>query len=208
MRGFGRRRGGRVFFVLLLFFLLVFFLVVINQKIAPIVETVAQTRAHLVVTRIVNRAVNNQLSQGIRYEDLMTVEKDKDDKVAFLQPNTVKINQLISSITLEVEGDLEDLSAEGVTIPAGLLSGLTIFANIGPNLSVTIQPIGYVNVSVADEFISVGFNQSKHSITLQTDVKLEIVMPFSKNVMEVNNSIPLVESIIVGPVPDTYFDWN
>ncbi len=88
MRGFGRRRGGRVFFVLLLFFLLVSLLVVINQKIAPIVETVAQTRAHLVVTRIVNRAVNDQLSQGIRYEDLMTVEKDKDDKVAFLQPNT------------------------------------------------------------------------------------------------------------------------
>ncbi len=84
------------------------------------------------------------------------------------------------------------------------MSGLTIFANIGPNLSVTIQTHWLRNVSVADEFISVGFNQSKHSITLQTNVKLEIVMPFSKNVMEVNNSIPLAESIIVGPVPDTF----
>jgi len=208
MRGYGRRRGGKLLLLLLVFSLAILLLVALDRKIAPIVQTVAQTRAHLAVTRIVNQAVADQLSHGVDYQDLVTVEKDKDDKVAFLQPNSIKINQLITGITLEVEKNLEHLSAEGVKVPAGLLSGLTLFSGFGPVFTVQIQPLGIVVVDVSDEFVSVGFNQSKHSIILTTTVKVGVVMPFNKGVLEVKDSFLLAESIIVGPIPETYFDWK
>lgn len=208
MRGFGKRRGGKIILLFCILILFVWAIIGIDQKLTPIVESIAETRAHLAVTRIVNQAVAMQTGSGLSYQDLVTVEKDAEGKISLIQPDTIKINQLMTAITADIENGLSSLASEGVEIPAGLLSGLTLLADMGPTITVGIQPIGAVDVDLKNEFVAVGVNQSKHSLSLATRVTVNVIVPFSKNVMEIENIFPLTESIIVGPIPNTYLDWN
>ena len=208
MRGFGKRRGGKILLLFVILVLLVWGMIGIDQKLTPIVESIAETRAHLAVTRIVNQAVAEQTGNGLSYQDLVTVEKDTEGKISLIQPDTIKINQLMTAITADIESGLSSLASEGVEIPAGLLSGLTLLADMGPAITVGIQPIAAVDVNLENEFIAVGVNQSKHSLSLATRVTVNVIVPFSKKVMEIDNRFPLTESIIVGPIPNTYLDWN
>ena len=81
---------------------LILFLV-LNSHLQPLIASYGLTQAKLVGTQAVNDAVTAVLErEGVRYTDLMRVEKDSQGSIVSVEADTVKINALKASVTTEI----------------------------------------------------------------------------------------------------------
>lgn len=214
MRGLGRSFGRRVglpkkrLAALLLLTVLLLGFAAADKALKPIVEKVAAQQVHLAVVRLINEAVYDQMGSGVAYQQLIDVTTDENGQVTLMQPNTVKITRLVTSIARDLEERMGNLTRRDVNIPLGLLTGSLLLADKGPNLVVGLLPVGSVEVEVRDEFSEAGINQTRHSIMMDIVVKVGILLPFQASFAEVRDTLPIVESVIVGPIPETYLQFG
>lgn len=198
-------------FLLILAMFLTIFLLVFDQKIVPTLDDLAKQYTHREVTKIMEKAVNQQMqanAQSYDYQELLFVEKNNDGSIALLVPNTVKLNLLVSDIVLQVEEDLQLLENKKFSIPFGAATQSKIFASLGPNIRIAIHPISIVNTKIRDDFINQGINQTRHRIWLEMATTFSIAIPFNPEEVTVNTEVLLCEGIIVGPIPNTYFNFS
>ena len=77
---------------------LILFLV-LNSHLQPLIASYGLTQAKLVGTQAVNDAVTAVLErEGVRYTDLMRVEKDSQGSIVSVEADTVKINALKATL--------------------------------------------------------------------------------------------------------------
>ena len=180
----------------------------IDGALRPILSQVAAEQIHLAVVRLINEAVYDQLGNGVTYQQLINVSTDQDGRVTLMQPDTVKITRLVTSIARDLEEKLGAMKRSDIDIPLGMLTGNVLLADKGPNLTLALLPLGSVNVNIHDEFSEAGINQTKHSIVLDIVVDMGILLPFQTTFTDVIDSLPIVESVIVGPIPETYINFD
>ena len=203
-----RRRLQRRACIFAFIIILVALLSFVQIQIQPIIHTIASQKAHLEVIHIINEAVDEQMGQGIGYRQLVNVVTNEDGTVSYIQPDTLKITRLTTAIAADIEMQINDLEEQGIDFPIGLLTGYVLLSDKGPNFHVDIKPTGDVAVDISDEFTEAGINQTKHRVVLNVSAELGILIPFSADLVQVTNSFPLAESIIVGPIPDTYLNFD
>lgn len=166
---------------------------------------IAEVRAVQLATEAANKALQQEVAdENLQYQDFILIHKDSDGHIVLMQANTVKVNQFAADTTLAVQKALEDLRWQSFGIPAGQLLGIPLLANLGPRLKYNIMPVGSVRVNVVDKFETAGINQTRHSIYLNFDTNVRIVIPSKGGEAVVGMQVPLVESIIVGGVPNTF----
>ena len=204
-----RRRGLGLRFYLLAGVVMLFSMgVVVDAALRPILEQVAAQQVHLAVVRLINEAVYDQLGNGVAYQQLINVSTDADGRVTLMQPDTVKITRLVTSIARDLEEKLGNLSREDIKVPLGMLTGNSLLADKGPNLTLALLPLGSVSVNIHDEFSAAGINQTRHSIMLDIVVDMGILLPFQSTFTQITDTLPIVESVIVGPIPETYLNME
>lgn len=194
------------YYIITVLILVSAFFVVIDAALRPILEQIAAQQVHLAVVRLINEAVYDQLGNGVAYQQLINVSTDSEGRVTLMQPDTVKITRLVTSIARDLEEKISGLTREDIKVPLGLLSGSSLLADKGPNLTLALLPLGSVSVNIHDEFSEAGINQTKHTIMLDIVVEMGILMPFQTSFTEITDTLPIVESVIVGPIPDTYLN--
>lgn len=182
--------------------------IVVDGALRPILSQIAAQQTHMAVVRMINEAVYDQLGNGVAYQQLINVTTDDNGRVTLMQPDTVKITRLVTSIARDLEERLGNISRSDVKIPVGMLTGHVLLADKGPNLTLALLPLGSVYASIHDEFSEAGINQTRHSIMLDIKVDMGIILPFQATFTEVLDSLPLVESVIVGPIPETYLNFE
>ena len=182
--------------------------VVVDAALRPILEQVAAQQVHLAVVRLINEAVYDQLGNGVAYQQLINVSTDADGRVTLMQPDTVKITRLVTSIARDLEEKLGNLSREDIKVPLGMLTGNSLLADKGPNLTLALLPLGSVSVNIHDEFSAAGINKTRHSIMLDIVVDMGILLPFQSTFTQITDTLPIVESVIVGPIPETYLNME
>lgn len=188
--------------------LLVFgFLIFLEINLRPTIVKVAETKAQLEATKIINNAVYQNIS-NINYQDLIDIHKDNDNRIVLMMPNTVKINRLAANTSLDITEEFDKLKTQGFSVPLGLITGSVLLSNTGPPINIGIVPAGTIDVDVNDEFVEAGINQTKHRIYLNVKTNMQIVVPFIRSNFEVAVQVPVTESIIVGPVPEWYMKFN
>ena len=182
--------------------------VVVDAALRPLLAQVAAQQVHLAVVRLINEAVYDQLGNGVAYQQLINVSTDADGRVTLMQPDTVKITRLVTSIARDLEEKLGNLSREDIKVPLGMLTGNSLLADKGPNLTLALLPLGSVSVNIHDEFSAAGINQTRHSIMLDIVVDMGILLPFQSTFTQITDTLPIVESVIVGPIPETYLNME
>lgn len=166
---------------------------------------IAEVRAVQLATEAANKALQQEVAdENLQYQDFILIHKDSDGHIVLMQANTVKVNQFAADTTLAVQKALEDLQWQSFGIPVGQLLGVPLLANLGPRLKYNIMPVGSVRVNVVDKFETAGINQTRHSIYLNFDTNVRIVIPSKGGEAVIGMQVPLVESIIVGGVPSTF----
>lgn len=199
------RRQRRLIWLLALVAALMSASVAIMLHLKPLVTNLATSRVNNRVNRVVVAAVNEAIARGdIRYDALITFEKDGDGHVTALKSNMAEFNRLQVSIADDILERLGDVDTNELRIPIGTLTGASLLAGRGPALVVKMQSLGSATATLRNEFSSAGINQTKHQILLDVDVGMSILLPSYTTYTVVSNEVVVAETIIVGNVPESY----
>ena len=143
---------------------------------------------------------------NFQYEDLMNIERDENNNITMINANIVVINKIISDIAVEIQKALNEQESEDLYIRLGNISGSKFFAGSGPKIPIKISTVGNVITDFRSEFSSAGINQTLHRVYLQVDCSVIIVTPFESIQETISNQVILLENVIVGTVPNTYYN--
>jgi sporulation protein YunB len=176
----------------------------VELHLKPTLLAIAEARATLIATQSINHVINDKVSKEIDPQDLVLIKVDNQGRVVLIQPNTMEFNKLAADTTIKVQEVLEKLSEEKINIPIGQVLGSQFLASMGPQITVTIIPIGTVQVKVIDKFEQAGINQTKHMVYLVATTNVKIVVPLVSKSVSVDTQVPVAEYVVVGEVPSTY----
>ena len=200
-----RRRTRRwVCILLALFVVSVSLFIHFQRNVTRVLISISEATMRASTTIAVNDAVYYTLSDEIRYEDLVTVTRDKEGEIVAVAANPLKINKIARDTASISQSNLKNLSLNGIPIPFGALTGIEAFAGLGPCIHFRIIPVSSVSCDYSSTFDSVGINQTKHSIYLNVIADISIVMPSRTENFAVTTEILIGESVLVGQVPDAY----
>lgn len=205
-----RRRGYKRFpiFLIALFTFLFSFIYLVEVSLSETIYTFAEAHARWTATEIINKAISEKVVPNVSYTDLIKPERNIQNEIVFLQINMSKVNQITSEAILEIQKSLEQLNNEKYKIPLGQVLGLKLLANVGPKFTLTLLPLGTVEAKISDDFQDAGINQTRHRIYLTVKSTVKVVIPLVNEAIPVETKVPLADAIIVGRVPNTYFNFG
>ena len=177
----------------------------VTKAIEPIIETQCRNLAKNVATKVSNEEATNVMAD-YEYEELVNVIKDENDNIKMLSTNIIVINKIISDIPIKIEEALKKEKNSEFDIKLSTFLGSKLLGGRGPNINVKLQLSGNVETNLKSEFISTGINQTLHRIYLELNCKVNILTPFETIEEEVINQVLLVEGVIIGDIPDTYYN--
>ena len=157
-----------------------------------------------ITTVAVNDAVYYTLSDKLRYEDLITIERGQDGEIQGISSNSFQINRIARDAAYMSQENLSSMSENGVEVPLGALTGVSAWAGFGPKLHLKIIPISNVACRFVSSFAEAGINQTKHSIYLEIVADISIIMPTGTSNFASLTEVLVAESVLVGKVPDTF----
>ena len=201
-----RRRYLRRMVLLVLLLCAAFVLTERNFK--PLVFSLAEARSASMASQVLYGALAEAMEDGVTYDDLMSVHMDDRGQVALLSANTMAMNRLADRAGQAALKRLGDMSSERVSVPLGAALGLTLLAGSGPEVPVSIVPIGSVATEFATEFEACGINQTRHKVYLQLTASIRIVIPTGAKTTNVSANMLVAESIIVGAVPEGFVGYD
>jgi sporulation protein YunB len=172
------------------------------------IEAVAEVEARRLGLEAVNRVVTEKVGQTLRHEDLVQYEKDSAGRIAAYRVNTPLINQVAAGAARTVQEELRKLGDQPFGVPLGALTGSTLLSNTGPRFPVRLVPAGTVAIDIQQEFQGEGINQTRHRIWLKATATMRIVLPLLTREIAVTQEMPLSETVIVGPVPESFYGAN
>ncbi|MBC8535529.1 sporulation protein YunB [Feifania hominis] len=175
-----------------------------DRKLRPMVIDVAGNRAQAIAVRSISEAVNEELAaNGVEYEELVTLETNKDGDITALKTNVIKINQLKATLSEAILKKLQ-IDETVISIPLGNIINGELLSGRGPRINLRMVPFGTVTTDIENVFSSGGINQTRHQIMLNVHASVGILMPISSVTSEVTTSICIAETVIVGTVPEYY----
>lgn len=196
-----------VLLIIAVFCLLTYGFWLMEMNLKPTLLAIAEAKAVSIATQSINNVINDRVSNVIDPKSLVTVQVDSRGRVVLIQPNTMEFNKLAADTTIRVQNALKNITEEKINIPIGQVFGSQLLANMGPKITVTILPIGTVQVKVIDKFEHAGINQTRHMVYLMATTNIQIVVPLVSKSVVVTTQVPITEYVVVGEVPATYVQF-
>ncbi len=176
--------------------------------VTPSMIDMAEGQIRIKITEIINKTIIKEYSKNFHYDDIINIQKDVNGDITLLIADTLKMNKIACDVSLGAQRELKELQSMGITFPLGYLLKNNLLAYYGPNMVVKIEPIGYIETKYLSNFTSAGINQTRHSVSVQVKSKVKIIMPMKTKEIEVQNQVPICETIIVGNTPNTAIDMK
>ena len=188
-----------IFFICLL---LVYYFFVIS----PVIKTYSAQETKSITEKAVNLAVSNVINRTLSYDSLIDINYSSAGEIVSFSANQYEINTITREIVKETQFQMNNLGSNGLGINLGTFSGIPFFIGRGPKIKLKLVPIGVVNGKFESQFSSVGINMTKHTLSLNINVHVSIVLPVQSFDITSTNQVLLSESIILGKVPEVYLN--
>jgi len=179
------------------------FIYAFDKIVTPTVISVADAEMRAKSLEIVNKSILDEFTKQFNYDEIIHVEKDRNDNIVMLKADTIKMNKIACDVALSSQKQLRNLGNVGVKVPIGYIFKNNILAYFGPSITIKMQPIGQIETKYVSEFEQAGINQTRHKIYVQVKTRVRVIIPLKSNDIEVNNEVAVAETIIVGKIPDT-----
>lgn len=202
-----RYRKRRAAVLTLIIFIVSFILsYAVEKQALPLLSHYAETQGVSAVTEIINETVKNTLEEnGTGKFDFIFCEKNEKGEITAVRVDAQKLNLLKASLSSNVVKELRKIGDAPIKIPAGTLSGLSIFYGRGPDIRIKLIPEGGITCDIETEFEKSGINQTVHRIYWTVETKFFAVLPDETISFEVPSRFLLAETVIVGTAPEVYF---
>lgn len=179
--------------------------IVVYRYFTPIVIQMATVEANNLVSAVINNTIAAKLADGeMKYNDIITLEKDESGAVAAIITDVAKINLLKAEITTDVISALSDDIRADINIPLGNLTGIKLLSGKGPDIPVEIVTAAQTDTQFLNRFSSAGINQTCHQIVVRVKAGVRVIIPGKSVYTETSAEVPVAETVIIGDVPDTY----
>lgn len=178
------------------------------SRFEPVVLGFAEEQFRNRTVRAVALSVAEVMAEeNIEYSSLIDLDTDTEGNVTRLSANTPEINFLKSEVSLRlVERLNRDTKREKV--PLGNLTGILFLSGKGPSFDVRLVGVESLSVETVSSFLSQGINQTRHTITLNLKLRLNIALFTKLKEVEIEDSVVVADTVIVGKVPDGYTAIN
>ena len=177
----------------------------ILDAVLPIFDTLCENRAKSIATIVSNEQATNVMREHT-YDEIFTIEKDSNGNITMIKSNIIPINEIISDVANKIQEDINKRGRENIEIALGSFTGLKLLAGRGPGIKIRISSIGNVETDLRSEFTAQGINQTLHRVYLQVKCEISILTPFDNISKEITNQVLLAENVIVGNIPNTYYN--
>lgn len=179
----------------------------LSSRLRPQIRTVAVSRATNQISLAVSEAVDELLTaEGLQYSDLIAMETDGSGRVTSLSVKTGDSTRFRRLVTERLVERLDGITPDTLSIPLGNLTGVLLLSAAGPSVRVRIQSVGDVVTEYLHEFTSAGVNQTRHSVCLKITATVYLLIPGEIVPVSVEDYVSVAETVIVGEVPNTYFN--
>lgn len=173
-----------------------------------LVTELAVSTAQDAVILSVNSIVKDiMLDGGFDAEGLVVLERSADGSVSAVKTNVAAVNTLAAQVLERAVAQTAEKSIT-VGIPLGNLLGSTLLSGKGPKIPVQLVMLSSSAAGFRSELTSAGINQTRHQILLELDVAVSVLMPWRTVGTQVETEILVSETVIVGKVPESYWNWT
>lgn len=170
------------------------------------IRSLAETQVKNSTSDLINDAIDKQIETGnIQYDRIVYFEKDLDGRITALKTNMSEVNRLKTDILNIINDDILALDTSDIGIPLGSLFLTEFFSGRGPAIPVHIMSIRNSDASFFSSFTEAGINQTLQQLTMDITVDVTILVLGKAESFTVTSQVVVAETIIVGQVPDTFF---
>ena len=190
--------------VVLLIVVVSFFL--LRSRYRSVIEDLAQTQVKNTTSDLTNDAIAKQIAVGnIAYDRIVFFEKDLEGRITALKTNMSEVNRLKTDILDIINDEILALDTSGLGIPIGSLVFPELLSGKGFQIPVLIHSIRNSDASFSSSFTEAGINQTLQQLTMEVIVDVTVLVLGQTNSFTVSSSVVVAETVIVGQVPDTFF---
>lgn len=170
------------------------------------IRSLAETQVKNTTSDLINDAIDRQIEDGnIQYDRMVYFEKDLDGRITALKTNMSEVNRLKTNILNIINDEILALSTDDLGIPLGSLFLPELLSGRGPSIPVQILSIRNSDASFSSNFTEAGINQTLQQINMHVSVDVAVLVLGRTNSFTISSQVVVAETIIVGDVPDTYF---
>ena len=193
-----------VVIVLLVLIIVLFFL--FRSKFSKAMHHLSETQIRNATSDLINDAIDRQIEIGnIQYDRIVYFEKDLNGRITALKTNMSEVNRLKTDILNLINDEILTLDSSQIGVPIGSLILPEFFSGKGPAIPVQIMAIRNSDAAFSSSFSEAGINQTLQRITMTVSVDVTVLVLGETNSFTVTSQVVVAETIIVGQVPDTFF---
>lgn len=171
-----------------------------------VIRTLSQTQVRNSTSDLINDAIDRQIETGnIQYDRIVYFEKDLEGRITALKTNMSEVNRLKTDILNIINDEILTLDTSDIGIPLGSLFFPELLSGRGPVIPVSIISIRNSDASFESRFTEAGINQTLQQLTMTVSVDVAILVLGATELFTVTSQVVVAETIIVGQVPDTFF---
>ncbi|MBQ6937356.1 MAG: sporulation protein YunB [Clostridia bacterium] len=178
-----------------------------SRYLRPRVISISQSYAENMVSNIIDNEIQRlMLEEFLSYDKITLISRDNEGRVTSISANSVLINNFANDLDIIIGDKIDNADIiENKVYLFGLI-GADWLAGMGPKVPIRFQPISVTHADVSHTFEETGINQTLHTINLKVWVEIEILFPLAYSTMTVESEMPIAQTLIVGTVPNAYFN--
>ena len=171
----------------------------------PIFETMCEERVKSLATIITNQQ-STIIMNKYQYDELYITERDEQGNITIIKSNVVPVNNMISDLTENIQNEFNKTEKNDINIPIGNLFGTYFLSGVGPDIPIKVLLSGTLDTEIKSEFTSKGINQTLHRTYVEFVCNMKILTPLKNYSKTVVNQVLVGEHVIIGHIPDTYYN--
>lgn len=200
----GWKRFCRIAVFLIALMTVLFFL--FRSKYSVVIRDLSETQVRNSTSDLINDAIDRQIENGnIQYDRIVYFEKDLNGRITALKTNMSEVNRLKTSILNTINDEILALDTADIGIPIGSLILPEFMSGRGPSIPVQILSIRNSEAAFTSNFTEAGINQTLQQLVMDISVDVTVFVLARTESFTVHSQVVVAETIIVGEVPDTFF---
>ena len=204
-----RKKSFKRFFILFFILVIIISLIVYYKKVVTeTLYSICNDYAYACSSESLNSAVISSLSDSVKYNDVVKIDKNLSGDIVLISTDTHTANYISKKVTELTRESIKIRMKQGVPVPFLAFTGVGIISGYGKTVNLKTANV----VSVASEynsiFESVGINQTNHSLYIKVITTVSINIPLKKSVSVFESEILLAQSVLVGKVPEIYLNGS
>ena len=170
-----------------------------------LIITISNEKIRALTNDAVSRAVLDIMSK-YNTTEYLTVVRDDEKNIKSVEIDSEAVSALAQEITIDAQKKINDVGQDGIKIPIGSLSGVTLFTGLGPDINIKIYLVGSTQTKITSVFTDSGINQTVHRLYLDIGGSVAVAVPGLPSTIDTNTQVLMGEMIIIGDVPPTYLN--